>query len=114
MKRTPVRLVLTTFPSTDRQKATDLARSLISEHLAACVWILPPMYSVYFWEGKLTEDTELLMVAKTDADHHTPLIQAISQAHPYTVPEIISISPESVNPEYESWLTEYLGSSDVS
>jgi hypothetical protein len=44
-------IVLTTYPA-DRD-ATELARTLVGERLAACVNVLPPMNSVYLWEVKV-------------------------------------------------------------
>ncbi|XP_064593803.1 protein CutA-like, partial [Zonotrichia leucophrys gambelii] len=45
--------------------ATELARSLVQNRLAACVNIIPGVTSVYTWQGKLEEDSEVLLMIKT-------------------------------------------------
>ena len=42
-------IVLTTFPVDE--DANTLARTLVSERLAACVNVLPPMPSIYRWKA---------------------------------------------------------------
>ena len=108
MKPSRVRLILTTFPAKEEEKARAAARDLIRDRLAACVWVLPPMFSVYFWEGKIVEDVELLMVIKTDSRHCAKVVSALKTRHPYSVPEIVTLKPEDVNADYERWLVGYL------
>lgn len=108
MKPTRVRLIVTTYPVKSGEEARAAARTLIRERLAACVWVLPPMFSVYFWDGKITEDTEILLVVKTDSRHCARAVTSLKKLHPYSVPEIITLKPEEVNAEYERWLVGYL------
>ena len=44
-----------------------LARTLVDEHLAACVNVLPPMQSIYRWQGQVHVDDERQLVIKTSA-----------------------------------------------
>ncbi|XP_041272369.1 protein CutA-like, partial [Onychostruthus taczanowskii] len=41
--------------------ATELARALVQQRFAACVNIVPGVTSVYTWQGKLEEDSEVLL-----------------------------------------------------
>ena len=69
MSQTPastVSIVLTTLGAD--ADATTIARTLVDERLAACVNILPPMTSVYRWQGKVEQDREQQMVIKTASD----------------------------------------------
>ena len=43
-------------------------RTLVDEHLAACVNVLPPMQSIYRWQGQVHVDDERQLVIKTSSD----------------------------------------------
>ena len=49
----------------DSDKAKEIAGGLVSNKLAACVNIVPGVTSVYEWEGKIENDSEVLMMIKT-------------------------------------------------
>ena len=49
----------------DSDKAKEIAGGLVSNKLAACVNIIPGVTSVYEWEGKIENDSEVLMMIKT-------------------------------------------------
>jgi periplasmic divalent cation tolerance protein len=59
--------------------------------LAACVNILAPVQSVYRWQGKIQRDAEIPLLIKTTQGRYQELEQAIAEAHPYDVPEIIAL-----------------------
>ena len=59
----PVLVVFSTFPDPD--KAADVARTLVSEQLAACVNLVGPVRSIYRWNGEISDDKETLAVIKT-------------------------------------------------
>ena len=63
---TDVRVVLVTAP--DAATAEKLARTLVEEQLAACVNVVPGVRSFYRWEGRVQDDSEILLVAKTRAE----------------------------------------------
>ena len=44
-----------------------MARTLIEQHLVACVQINEGIHSMYRWEGKICEEREILFLAKTEA-----------------------------------------------
>lgn len=101
---TEFQVVFVTHP--DLEKARELAGELVSKKLVACVNIVPRVISVYSWQGKIENDDEVLMIMKTSADRRDALEAAVSQAHPYTVPEILSLPVCAGNHPYLAWLTE--------
>ncbi|MCP4602558.1 MAG: divalent-cation tolerance protein CutA [Proteobacteria bacterium] len=105
-----MRLVISTAPV---DAASDLARKIIEERLAACVNIVPRVKSIYIWEGRLEEDEEALMMAKTTAAGVERLSSRIKELHPYDVPEIISLKLDEKegNPDYLAWVREMVGPS---
>jgi periplasmic divalent cation tolerance protein len=85
---TELLLVMTSLPDIEVAKA--LARRLIDANLAACVQLQPGMQSIYQWEGRICEEQEVVLIAKTTAGQWPAISAYIKQNHPYDVPEIIA------------------------
>ena len=100
-------LVLSTFP--DAAIARRIGRQLVEEHCAACANLLPPLESIYWWEGKLENANEILVLFKTTADRYPALETTLRQLHPYEVPEIIALPIARGLPDYWRWVSENCG-----
>ena len=100
-------LVLSTFP--DAASARRIGRQLVEEHCAACANLLPPLESIYWWEGKLENANETLVLFKTTADRYPALETTLRQLHPYEVPEIIALPIARGLPDYWRWVSENCG-----
>ncbi|MGD9313386.1 MAG: divalent-cation tolerance protein CutA, partial [Desulfobacterales bacterium] len=48
-----------------KAEAQKIGNALVESQLAACVNILDNMQSIYRWEGKLQQDSEVVLIAKT-------------------------------------------------
>jgi periplasmic divalent cation tolerance protein len=96
-------VVLTTIEKSDEGEI--LARLIIDSGLAACVQILPPITSMYRWEGKVEKANETLLLIKTTRVAYPALEKLIIQNHSYKVPEIISLPVEKGLKDYLDWLT---------
>ena len=83
-----------------------LARRLVEEHLAACVNVLPPMDSIYRWEGKVEEASERQLIIKTTVTRVEALKRRLSDLHPYDVPELLVLSVSDGSDAYLRWLSE--------
>ncbi|XP_043660072.1 protein CutA homolog [Drosophila teissieri] len=90
----------------DRECAKKLARSIIERKLAACVNIVPQIDSIYMWEGKITEDSEYLMMIKTLTSRIDDLTKFVRENHPYSVAEVISLPIQNGNPPYLDWIAQ--------
>ena len=99
-------IVLTTTPN--EKEAESLAKKIIGEKLAACVQVLPPMKSFYFWEGAVQTEAEHLLLIKTLAEKYVALETFIQAHHSYNVPEIVAFRAENVSAKYLSWMRDYL------
>lgn len=97
-------LVLTTSP--DQKSAEQLAEKLVDNGLAACVNILPPMQSIYWWKGKRQSGQECQLFIKTRRHKYSAIEIYIRQNHPYELPEIIAIPIEGGLPGYLQWITD--------
>jgi periplasmic divalent cation tolerance protein len=95
-------LVLTTVA--DNERAEELARTLVDEHLAACVNVHGPMTSFYRWKGAVERDAERQLVIKTTRDRLPALEARLKALHAYELPEFIVLSVEGGSPEYLEWI----------
>ncbi|MCI0661355.1 MAG: divalent-cation tolerance protein CutA [Acidobacteria bacterium] len=95
-------VVLTTVESVEDGER--LACLLVEGELAACVQVLPPMKSIYRWEGKIEHSREVLLLIKTTAVVYTELEEAIRQNHPYQTPEIIALQVAVGSEKYLDWM----------
>ncbi|XDV36587.1 hypothetical protein PO909_006333 [Leuciscus waleckii] len=84
--------------------AKELARGIVEKKLAACVNIIPQITSVYEWQGKIEEDTEVLMMIKTRSSKIPALAEYVRSNHPYEVAEVISLPIDQGNPPYLKWI----------
>jgi periplasmic divalent cation tolerance protein len=99
---TELLLVMTSLPEMEVAKA--LARRLIDANLAACVQIQPGVQSIYRWEGRICEEQEVVLVAKTTAQQWSAISAYIKQNHPYDVPEIIAQPITHSHTDYARWV----------
>lgn len=97
-------LVLVTVPS--QTEGERIGKRLVVEKLAACVNIVPHLYSIYSWKGNIEEDGELLLLIKTMPDRLEKLIKKVKKIHSYDVPEILAIPTIHGNPDYIKWVQE--------
>ncbi|CCW66580.1 unnamed protein product [Phytomonas sp. Hart1] len=86
--------------------ASSLSKILVQTHqVAACVNIIPSVVSVYQWEGELKEDTECLMMIKTQTSCIKDVVNLVKTNHPYDCPEIISIPMGEGYAPYLDWIS---------
>ncbi|MDI3281195.1 MAG: divalent-cation tolerance protein CutA [Bacillota bacterium] len=91
------------------EEASTLGRALVEKRLAACVNVIPALRSFYWWEGKLVEDEEALLLAKTFSSRLPQLMEAVRSLHSYSVPAISALPVAHLNPAYRQWMEEVLG-----
>jgi periplasmic divalent cation tolerance protein len=101
-------LVYCPYPGED--EAEKAAEVMLHEKLCACANIFRST-SLYFWQGDLAVEGEFVVLFKTVDSKLQILTQKIRESHPYTIPAIIAIKVEIVNPEYLAWVEKELASS---
>jgi len=96
-------IVMITAPN--RVVGRSIANHLVEQGLAACVNILPPMESIYSWEGKVSHEEEVLLIVKTRAELvESEVVPAVKSIHPYEVPEIIALPIQGGSQDYLDWI----------
>ncbi len=98
--------ILVLMTAANREEASRIAEMLVSERLAACVQFLPEIQSVYRWQGEVTRESEVLLLAKTTSDRFAELDRAVREIHSYETPEIIALPLIAISEPYLAWLEE--------
>ena len=96
-------IMITTYP--DKESAKLTANLLVEKRLAVCVQALP-IESVYFWQSKICEDDEIILLIKSKAVLFENIATVIKQNHSYEVPEIIQIPITGGLPDYLKWIDD--------
>ena len=87
-------------------EAANIARALVEGRLAACVNIVRNLRSIYSWQGKVEDESEVLMLVKTQKKLFHSLSQKVRELHSYSVPEIIALPIVEGSEDYLKWLKE--------
>ena len=95
-------VVITSLPSLEQ--AQTIARQLVENRLAACVQIQQGVNSIYRWDGKICEENEVLLSAKTSRVLWEEIRGFIQNNHPYDLPEIIAFTPADYEQQYGQWV----------
>ncbi len=99
-------IVMTTLA--DEQQAKALATAVIEARLAACAQTMP-ISSCYRWDGKVVNDSELLILFKTTANKYPALEAKILELHSYDTPEIIRVPVDGGFSKYMAWIASGVG-----
>lgn len=90
------------------EQANLLADQLVVRRHAACVNVVKVQRSVYRWQGKVFDDDEFLLIAKTTSDEYPALEAAIQELSNYDLPEILAFEVSRGEARYLDWITASL------
>ena len=79
---------------------------LLRKRLIACANIFP-IKSLYWWKGKIVNDKENVIIAKTKDKNFKRLVYEVKRLHSYTIPCILKIDAIA-NKDYEAWAKKEL------
>ena len=93
-------LIYITTPN--QQTAQDIAQQLVEKKLVACANIFP-ISSVYWWQGIVQSDEEVVLIVKTPNNLQAAVSKTVEQIHPYDTP-CIMYWQVAANAKYEEWI----------
>jgi periplasmic divalent cation tolerance protein len=102
MKPSGFVVILVTASGSD--EAEKITAALLEGRRAACVNIIKPVVSRFWWKGKIDSADEVLLVIKTRETAVSDVIQTVKSNHAYTVPEIIVLPVVGGSEEYLDWI----------
>ena len=86
------------------EEASRIGRQLVAKRLAACVNLVPGVRSWYWWEGKVVEDNEVMIMIKTSRERLAELEKEVVRLHSYAVPEVIALRVVDGSRNYLNWI----------
>ncbi|HII72617.1 TPA: divalent-cation tolerance protein CutA [Candidatus Woesearchaeota archaeon] len=86
----------------DEAEARKIAAHLLKKRLIACANFFP-IGSMYWWEGRIQEDKEVVSILKAREEDWEAVKEEITSLHSYGCPCIIRLSADA-NKGYEDWL----------
>jgi periplasmic divalent cation tolerance protein len=98
---------MVTTPSAD--EGARIGKKLVSEGLAACCNIVGGVRSIYTWQGKLSDEAEVLCIFKTRKELFSRLKKRVKELHSYDVPEVIALAIDDGLEEYLEWIDSVTG-----
>ena len=98
-------ITISTCPNKDTAKS--IAKLLVENRLAACVQMFP-IESVYVWQDKICDESEIMLLIKSKAEMFGRISALITKYHTYEVPQIIQIPITGGLPEYLKWIEDWV------
>jgi len=105
LERTYIIVLVTT---SSKEEAEKIALTLLNERLIACANIISPVHSLFWWQGKIDEAGEHIVLMKTRKDLFEKLSERVKTFHSYEIPEIIAIPIVEGFKPYIEWLNNSL------
>lgn len=93
----------------DAAEAKMIARAVVGERLAACANILGGIESVYWWQGKVCDGSEVALILKTTAERQPDLIDRIKELHSYECPCVVCLPIADGNRDFLNWIAAETG-----
>ncbi len=96
--------ILVYMTAKDIDEAEKLGQALVSKRLAACVNIIPGMRSMYWWDGGVQREEEVVVLAKTRKELAQALTAEVKALHSYEVPCIVTMNIDGGDPDFLNWI----------
>ena len=84
------------------KEAIKISKHLLKKRLIACSNTFP-IKRGYWWNKKIVNDTEIVILAKTIGKNYGKIIKEVKKLHSYKTPCILKFNIEA-NKEYEEWV----------
>ena len=105
-KRKTAAKVVILITAKDTTEAQKISTHLLEQKLIACANIIAGVQSLFWWQGKIDNAQEVLLVLKTMSNLFPKIVKAVKSIHSYDVPEIIALPIIDGSRDYIRWLTE--------
>lgn len=86
-----------------KEEAQTIARAAVEAGLAACVH-MEEITSLYMWDGKVNEGSEVRLTMKTAAEAYPELEALIQRHHSYDLPAVYAFEVVKGSVGYMEWV----------
>jgi periplasmic divalent cation tolerance protein len=90
------------------EAAVEIARRIVQEKLAACAQVTREVTSIYWWKGRMEEESERLIVLKTRRSRVAGIQALLARIHPAEVPELTFVPITGGALPYLDWMGQIL------
>ncbi len=87
-----------------KEEAVRIVHTLLEERLIACANIMDPVSSFFWWQGKIEEEKEVLVIMKSHETLFKKLSKRVMELHSYDTPEILALPIVNGSPSYLDWM----------
>jgi len=87
-----------------REEASKIAAGLVEKRLAACVQVVGPIRSTFWWEGRVQDAEEFLLLCKVPEERLEEATSLIEELHSYDVPEVLAFEVAHGSRSYLDWV----------
>ncbi len=101
--------VIVFMTAASKQEAQEIVKALLDKRLIACGNILGPVDSEFWWQGRIDEAKEYLVLMKSDESLFEELSKTVKELHSYEVPEILALPIVKGWAPYIEWLNSTIG-----
>jgi periplasmic divalent cation tolerance protein len=95
-------IVLMTAKS--KEEAEKIVNALLEERLIACANIVDSVSSLFWWQGKIEKEKEVLTIMKSSESLFKKLSKRATELHSYEVPEILAFPVINGSQSYLDWI----------
>lgn len=82
-----------------------IALALLENRLASCINMGAGIRSFYWWDGRINDENELILMIKTRNDLFSEVEELVKRFHPYQVPEIVALPVIAGHRPYLEWIS---------
>ena len=100
--------IVVLMTASSKEEAVKIVRALLEERLITCANIMDPVSSLFWWQGKIQEEKEVLAIMKSSESLFGKLSQRVMELHSYDVPEILALPIIEGSSSYLEWMKSCL------
>jgi periplasmic divalent cation tolerance protein len=89
----------------NREEGLRIGRALVEEKLAACANVIDGLTSIFRWEGAVQEESEALLIAKTDRTLVDAASDLVKLEHSYDCPCVVALPIIGGNQDFIGWIS---------
>lgn len=100
--------IIVFMTASNREEAVKIVRTLLEEKLIACANLMDSVSSFFWWQGKIAEEKEVLVIMKSHETLFKKLSERVTELHSYDVPEILALPIVDGSQAYLDWMNAAL------